>query len=1037
MPLAASSSATPLATDVSRKDREIARLSHEVTTLTLTVMHLQSDIDVRDAQIRTLKSSSGGSSTDGEVTELMELLGGLQQETQLLRQQLAQKDALVDALSTKMDGQVINLVDVVKKKDLEIAELHADLSRLRADHIRVKRIQDGTGSGSKTPTTPVSIKRSSLRESFGNTLEFNKLNGDLASRDEEIVQLTATVARYQHELEEIQAADGSKAKELLEKDREIEAFKQSIEIMANDLDRKSTEIAKLTEQCKTLEAELVRLSEATQNNLRSSRALEDKVEELEELNMNLDLQLSQAKDDYASMNSSITAELTQKCNELELLKKEIDSLKEVNKAQASEADSLLSDNSALRKSNEQLQLNLRNSITKLDAQQDHIAAINAEKHASDEEIVLLKDRLNILQTQESNNRSEITNLSSSLTKKDEQIAVLQKQVETIPSLLAEKESLTLDLRKSTDSLKAATDTIDRLTEEVADKKNKIRTYKRDNESMFEDLRVHNNSMAQLQSDLKRLSESASQREAELTEQAKKLKVALSDGEQLARINLGLTEDLQTKTEQVEKLENDLSAAKLITLEKNQELERVSALLDQREHDLEVAAETISTMKNSTDSLEKKATGHETRVLELTVENDRLVRELMECREALDRTKQQIRELEIAQAAKNEKIDTLEKELQRSTELYSSKDAELLHASQRLSLLEEENKALETTVKDSLKQVSATTEQLDTLQRSVAEYNRNVHERDLELEALKNEAEMSNTKLANLLAQESSKDDLIEGLKRQVNEFSNKLLEAKQAQQESSRRCAELETDYYTLQCSLEEKQAGLQLETEKCTNMAHKLAEAVYLAEKYEGEKAQLVSQLQQTREDLKEVEKEAELVKTTLKEKITECDGLIVRLSLLEDEHEVLKTNYTRDKGELKEKEKQMEDLENELLVAEDNVRELTNEMDEMRRQLESVLHEKQLQEIEVNRVTNTLNMTTDTIKKQSAERTLLMEKLRLKEEEYRIPQESLIKMAFYLREKGDEVTKLNELLAEKQKTIDDLLLQAGKTNDPPTAQS
>lgn len=192
---------------------------------------------------------------------------------------------------------------------------------------------------------------------------------------------------------------------------------------------------------------------------------------------------------------------------------------------------------------------------------------------------------------------------------------------------------------------------------------------------------------------------------------------------------------------------------------------------------------------------------------------------------------------------------------------------------------------------------------------------------------------------------------------------------------------------------------------------------------------------MQQTREDLKEAEKEAELVRTNLKEKITECDGLAVKLSLLEDEHEVLKVNYARDKGELKEKERQMEDLENELLVAEDNVRELTNEMDEMRRQLESVLHEKQLQEVEVNRVTNTLNVTTDTMKKQSAERTLLMEKLRLKEEEYRIPQESLIKMAFYLREKGDEVTKLNELLAEKQKTIDDLLLRIETTNDPAIA--
>lgn len=1035
MPLADSSPAAPMATDISRKDREIARLSHEVTTLTLTVMHLQSDIDVRDAQIRTLKSSSGGSSTDDEVKELMELLGGLQQETQLLRQQLAQKDALVDALSAKVEGRVIDFVAVVKEKDLEIAELHADLSRLRADHIRTKRTQDGTGSGAKTPTTPVSIKRSSLRESFGNTLEFNKLNDDLASRDEEIAQLTTSVARYRRELEEIQAADDSKARELLEKDREIEAFKQSIEIMANDLDRKSTEIAKLTEQCKTLEAELVKLSEATQNNLRSSRTLEGKVEELEELNMNLDLQLSQAKDDYASMNSSITAELTQRCSELELLRKEVDSLKEINKTQASEVDTLLSDTSVLRKNNEQLQLKLRDSLTRLDSQQDHIAAISAEKQASDEEMALVKAQLNSLQAQEIDNRNEITSLSSSLNKKDEQIAVLQKQVEVIPSLLAEKEGLALDLRKSTDSLKAATDTIDRLTEELVDKKNKICAYKHDNESMFEDLRMRNNSMAQLQNDLKRLSESASQREADLAEQAQKLKAALSDGEHLTCINIGLTEDLQAKTEQVEKLENNLTAEKAITLEKSQELERVSALLDQREHDLEVAAETISTMKSTTDSLEKKANGHETRVLELTVENDKLMRELTECRGTLEQAEQQIRELEIAQAAKHEKIDTLEKELQRSTELYSSKDAELLHASQRLSSLEEENKALEATAKDSLNQVAAKTEQLDALQRSVAEYDRSARERDLELEALKNEAEVSSTRLASLLAQENSNNDLIEGLKRQVNEFSNKLLEAKQAQQESSRRCAELETDYYTLQCSLEEKQASLQLETEKCTNMAHKLSEATYLAEKYEGEKAQLISQLQQTREDLKEAEKEAELVRTNLKEKITECDGLAVKLSLLEDEHEVLKVNYARDKGELKEKERQMEDLENELLVAEDNVRELTNEMDEMRRQLESVLHEKQLQEVEVNRVTNTLNVTTDTMKKQSAERTLLMEKLRLKEEEYRIPQESLIKMAFYLREKGDEVTKLNELLAEKQKTIDDLLLRIETTNDPAIA--
>lgn len=204
--------------------------------------------------------------------------------------------------------------------------------------------------------------------------------------------------------------------------------------MANDLDRKSTEIAKLTEQCKTLEAELVKLSEATQNNLRSSRTLEGKVEELEELNMNLDLQLSQAKDDYASMNSSITAELTQRCSELELLRKEVDSLKEINKTQASEVDTLLSDTSVLRKNNEQLQLKLRDSLTRLDSQQDHIAAISAEKQASDEEMALVKAQLNSLQAQEIDNRNEITSLSSSLNKKDEQIAVLQKQVEVIPSL---------------------------------------------------------------------------------------------------------------------------------------------------------------------------------------------------------------------------------------------------------------------------------------------------------------------------------------------------------------------------------------------------------------------------------------------------------------------------------------------------------------------------------------------------------------------------------------------------------------------------
>ena len=40
MPFLDSSPMVSMATDTSKKDREIARLAHEVTTLTLTVMHL-------------------------------------------------------------------------------------------------------------------------------------------------------------------------------------------------------------------------------------------------------------------------------------------------------------------------------------------------------------------------------------------------------------------------------------------------------------------------------------------------------------------------------------------------------------------------------------------------------------------------------------------------------------------------------------------------------------------------------------------------------------------------------------------------------------------------------------------------------------------------------------------------------------------------------------------------------------------------------------------------------------------------------------
>jgi chromosome segregation ATPase len=810
------------------------------------------------------------------------------------------------------------------------SELLKKLSIIEAVNQRItQQLQIATQSSRPDPFIKRKLETAlqenvTIRQSVQNSLAYLQ-SGDSIALLQQLDQKARIIAALQAELD---SRNKERDKEIERLSIEKTALEQTLDQLNNSITQKETELNRLRELSK-------KLSE--------SKKLEQRVQELER-------ELDQLKGECNLKLISHQAEIQAKQQEISFLSAKLEENISESAAlreriqQLSTARNKLADTPRAEGQIEFPQPVDTSALKKCEAD---LLRISSEKTQIEQQRVQLEKELAELTARLTNSTQEYQSLQDSRSKEQRELESVKQQLDNAKSekirLLAELESVKQELRgqvegierekqqhlslleqekSSTPQLRQA---IEAKEQEISSLKLINEQLKVDKERQLTDLKQQEDTTASLKV---RISELETQIQIEQANFRTQLELASSGqteqtqrliSENLEKIRT-LQEQLNIKTDEQARLQNDLSEK---GREYTEKLERITSLENETNQlnqqlqittaDLEEKTRSLSTIEAQLQEAKRLESEHQREITRLQEENIRI-------NEMIETQRNQETERQAQIASLNQRIESLQLELERK---------------------EKNSSTLQTSIDTSVSELGQLREETRRLKEEIARQKIEMDTKIAELKTKESDLVQKQTDIDELYKKLESVQQQVYANEQEKEQLSQQLQQAELKQQE--------ELKMLNLKLSSEEQK--LKLEIQRINkSLEEEKAEKVNLTKELEQSRTQQLEDLQSTNSAA--LEKQKQIYESTLDDKEREKTGLQQSLADCNDRLMELKQSYNT---ELTAVRAELQDLQRVKDEEKNNYEEIINtlrsQLSEKENKISSLETDKKAESDELNR--------------------------------------------------------------------------------------
>ncbi len=787
-----------LTIELAGRDQKIKKYEEEIQSLTTKLEDFGNinpeEVKVKESEledsknkiaelektIEELKSSTADNiSEDAEkqIKELNDKILSLETENKDLKE-----SAHVEIVPSS--DNMGSLIEDFTEKSNELIKVQAELQRVqdlnKVNEYKISELEEENAKLKNSTESNVIVEapdNSKLNAEI-DSLKQQLLDKEeiLSSKETQIVNLTAKLDKISLEVDQNAIAEEEfKAikDNLLHKTQEYDALEldlvekdATVESLKQQYDKKIQEYEKLETKFNTLE-------ESNNEILDELNELKSKANE-----QNLEINsLTLGKESNANKISELESLLASKDEEIASLKVKLDGV-EIDLNASNTSDDLQEELKQTKK-----------LLYEKDAEYDKLKLdFNQLRKSTSKQIEELSEGITNFSNSNEKLRTENEYLDKALTNKNIQINKLEQEKETLDLVIKEKDANYLKLKEESFNLKKLNDNqITKLKQEVQDKSDKI-------SALPQKLELKDIEISQLNKLLKtRENESASK-----TDTIKELRnnVQVSQEEikqlkdQLARDSLLIDDKLKAKDDEIFKIKENYSNT---IQEKNQEIAKLTSLLNQRNYKIDELTASIDALNNDMGIMKNQ---------------------MVDSSEKYNQSESLIKAKEDTITKQDELLDELNTQIERLENKLKLKDDDIEELYYKISEKEDIIESLKTDVFDTNKKL----EEIDALSTELSQKNSELNDINTKLEDKDNELKETNDMVLSSTARIKELKDIIERKNKDIDDHK-KLLADKNEELDKLKdlqpRIRSLELEKADLKSDYEKQIASLKADLQK------------------------------------------------------------------------------------------------------------------------------------------------------------------------------------------------------------------------------
>ncbi|KAK8882990.1 hypothetical protein M9Y10_045637 [Tritrichomonas musculus] len=838
------------------------QLKEELKKKDASIQKLENDNQKLNSKIDELKKVRNHLSEQLKIAN--DNVNEFNQNGQLKDDAISERDKQINELKEK----VTSLNDTIKSFDEKYSEINDSLEKEQKDNQNLKSEISKEKEESK--------KIHNLLSDY--KMKISTLQSVIETKDANIEEMNQV---QQKQLESIRKMSNENQKIINdfklksnEYENKLKEENENIEKLNNQLKDKESLIEDLKKN--TNDSELQEINDKLQKQISLNEEKENQIQLLNSTEIKLNHEIEKLKESLTSKDDEHQKDLNKLKKNIEIRENEanelqsqidgkIQEIQKLNKNLADQNDQILDLKYSLSQKDKEIgQLKVINdtigsqSDSKFSDLNNQLSSLLKEKEETSEKLRSLEKSIQIL-------KDENNNLLQTVDKDKEEQEKLKDQIKLLDQDKSELNKQIEELKSKINLLNANESEKEKeMSEKIEQYENQIKSNQDEHKSKENDILSLQSQLNELQEKLKKandenqeLSNKVSQKEIENQELSNKVSQKEIENQELSnKVSQKETElnEISSSIAQRESETNEKDQAKSLN-QKEETIQELTNQYEQKEKENQELSKNLNQKEEAIEELTNNMSQKEEKIQELSSNLNQKEKENQEISKSLTQKDEKIQEL-------SSNLNQKEKENQELTKNLTEKDGKIQELTNNLNQKEKENQELASTL-------NSKSEELKTIQAScdgkVSEYEQKMNELKSQNDKLKEEIEKissmhNNGKQEN---QESSKnDEIIQQLKKEMEEKSSTLNQAQKENDELRRKFSENESRFKSILNSNTEKitkkkeEMTKNIDTSIFLTIANKLKENEKAIQKIASKVSSLLYKIKKLNNDVNDKEK-------------------------------------------------------------------------------------------------------------------------------------------------------------------------------------